>query len=103
MTQPVSSHKPLSHFATGTTQLLPTSKTASRSPWSGKIITSPFPLLRPPVDMTTTTRAASTLLSDEQLWQESRAGNHDAFGRIVERYQSLVCSLAYSASGSLSR
>ena len=53
--------------------------------------------------MTTTTQATSTSLSDEQLWQESRAGSREAFGLIVQRYQSLVCSLAYSASGSLSR
>lgn len=53
--------------------------------------------------MTTMTHAASLPLSDEQLWQQSRAGNREAFGRIVERYQSLVCSLAYSAAGSLSR
>lgn len=53
--------------------------------------------------MTTMTHAASLPLSDEQLWQQSRAGDREAFGRIVERYQSLVCSLAYSAAGSLSR
>ena len=34
---------------------------------------------------------------------ESLAGNRDAFGQIVGRYQSLVCSLAYSATGSLSQ
>lgn len=28
-------------------------------------------------------------------------GNRDAFGHIVSRYQSLICSLAYSATGSL--
>ncbi len=44
-----------------------------------------------------------TSLSDEQLLRQSRAGDRDAFGRIVERYQSLVCSLAYSACGDLSR
>jgi hypothetical protein len=36
------------------------------------------------------------------LVSESLAGNRDAFGQIVGRYQSLVCSLAYSATGSLS-
>ena len=41
--------------------------------------------------------------SDADLVRQSRAGNRDAFGRIVARYQSLVCSLAYSATGSLSR
>ena len=39
--------------------------------------------------------------SDEQLWQASRAGDREAFGRIVERYQSLVCALAYSGTGNL--
>jgi len=39
--------------------------------------------------------------NDAELVQASLAGNRDAFGQIVERYQSLVCSLAYSATGSL--
>lgn len=39
--------------------------------------------------------------SDEELCRLSRAGDRDAFGRIVERYQSLVCSVAYSACGRL--
>jgi RNA polymerase sigma factor (sigma-70 family) len=33
----------------------------------------------------------------------SLSGNRDAFGQIVARYQSLVCSLAFSATGSLSQ
>jgi zinc protease len=40
-------------------------------------------------------------IPDEQLWQASRAGDREAFGRIVERYQSLVCALAYSGTGNL--
>jgi hypothetical protein len=40
-------------------------------------------------------------VSDEQLWRASCAGDRDAFGRIVERYQSLVCALAYSGTGNL--
>src|SRR5262249_60715588 len=40
-------------------------------------------------------------MSDELLWQSSRAGDRAAFGQIVERYQSLVCSLAYSSCGNL--
>ena len=32
-----------------------------------------------------------------------RAGDRDAFGGIVARYQPLVCSLAYSACGNLAR
>ncbi len=42
-------------------------------------------------------------LSDAQLLQRSRNGDREAFGRIVERYQSLICSLAYSACGNLAR
>src|SRR5438045_7520463 len=41
--------------------------------------------------------------SDSELVTESLAGNRDAFGWIVARYQSLLCSLAYSATGSLSQ
>src|SRR5436189_1212117 len=41
--------------------------------------------------------------SDSELVTQSLAGNRDAFGWIVARYQSLVCSLAYSATGSLSQ
>lgn len=42
-------------------------------------------------------------IADAELVSESLAGNRDAFQRIVERYQSLICSLAYSATGSLSQ
>jgi hypothetical protein len=41
--------------------------------------------------------------TDAELVGENRSGNRDAFGQIVSRYQSLVCSLAYSATGSLSQ
>ena len=41
--------------------------------------------------------------TDSDLVGESLAGNRDAFGHIVSRYQSLICSLAYSATGSLSQ
>ncbi|MFO1501374.1 MAG: sigma-70 family RNA polymerase sigma factor [Verrucomicrobiota bacterium] len=41
--------------------------------------------------------------ADAELVSASRAGNRDAFGQIVARYQSLVCSVAYSATGSLSQ
>src|SRR5262247_1234954 len=43
----------------------------------------------------------SPAVSDEQLWQLSCEGDREAFTRIVERYQSLICSLAYSACGAL--
>src|SRR5260370_6636845 len=41
--------------------------------------------------------------SDSELVTQSLAGNRDAFGWIVARYQSLLCALAYSATGSLSQ
>jgi RNA polymerase sigma factor (sigma-70 family) len=40
---------------------------------------------------------------DSELVGASLSGNRDAFGHIVSRYQSLICSLAYSATGSLSQ
>jgi len=40
--------------------------------------------------------------SDEDLVLASLGGDRDAFTQIVERYQRLVCSLAYSAVGNLS-
>jgi RNA polymerase sigma factor (sigma-70 family) len=39
---------------------------------------------------------------DAELVAASLAGNRDAFGQIVARYQALLCSLAYSATGNLS-
>src|SRR5256885_11850563 len=39
--------------------------------------------------------------SDAELVSESLKGNREAFGQIVTRYQSLICSLVYSAMGSL--
>jgi RNA polymerase sigma factor (sigma-70 family) len=41
--------------------------------------------------------------NDTELVAESLAGRREAFGHIVERYQSLICSLAYCATGSLSQ
>lgn len=41
-------------------------------------------------------------IADAELVARSVAGDKDAFGRIVARHQTLVCSLAYSATGSLS-
>ena len=40
--------------------------------------------------------------TDAELVAQSLAGDRQAFGRIVARYQSLVCALAYSATGSRS-
>lgn len=41
--------------------------------------------------------------ADADLVADSLNGSRDAFRRIVERYQTLICSLAYSATGSVSR
>lgn len=41
-------------------------------------------------------------LSDADLVTACLGGDRNAFGRIVERYQRLLCSLAYSATGRLS-
>lgn len=40
-------------------------------------------------------------ISDADLVSASLNGDRDAFGRIVVRYQRLLCSLAYSATGSV--
>src|SRR5438094_8828874 len=51
----------------------------------------------------TMTRGVKTAGStDSELVTQSLAGNRDAFGWIVARYQSMLCALAYSATGSLS-
>lgn len=42
-------------------------------------------------------------VSDADLVEQSRAGDAAAFGRLVERHQSLVCSLALGACGDLHR
>jgi RNA polymerase sigma factor (sigma-70 family) len=41
--------------------------------------------------------------TDAELVAACLAGERPAFGRIVERYQRLLCSLAYSATGQLSQ
>src|SRR5881398_2752964 len=53
--------------------------------------------------MTMTQAAKTTNSSDSELVIQSLAGHRDAFGWIVARYQSLLCSVAYSATGSLSQ
>ena len=45
----------------------------------------------------------TTNWTDSELVTQTLTGNHDAFSWIVARYQSLLCSLAYSATGSLSQ
>jgi RNA polymerase sigma factor (sigma-70 family) len=44
-----------------------------------------------------------TETDDAALVAECLAGNRHAFGSIVQRYQSLICALAYNATGSLSQ
>src|SRR5690348_7023130 len=53
--------------------------------------------------MMTNTMTAVAQGNDSDLVARSLAGDRNAFGEIVARYQSLVCSLAYSATGSLSQ
>jgi RNA polymerase sigma factor (sigma-70 family) len=50
--------------------------------------------------MTTPTMSAAEY-NDAELVMESLAGNRDAFEQIVAHHQSLICALAYSATGSL--
>lgn len=44
---------------------------------------------------------AGEVTTDTDLVRQSLEGDREAFGQIVSRYQSLICSLAYSATGSL--
>ena len=45
---------------------------------------------------------STELITDAELVASSLSGDREAFGRIVERYQRLLCSLAYSSTGCLS-
>jgi len=51
--------------------------------------------------MMTTETMSTPAQEDASLVAASLAGDREAFGHIVARYQSLICSLAYSATGSL--
>jgi RNA polymerase sigma factor (sigma-70 family) len=51
--------------------------------------------------MMTTQTMPATANRDAQLVEWSLTGDRDAFRQIVERYQSLVCSITYNATGSL--
>lgn len=53
--------------------------------------------------MITTESMSATPSNDAELVAECRRGNRDAFREIVVRHQTLVCSVAYSATGSMSR
>ena len=50
--------------------------------------------------MMTTNIMSAAVNNDAELVNGTLAGNRDAFSLIVSRYQSLICSLAYSATGS---
>ena len=51
-----------------------------------------------------TTEAMHTMeLNDAELVAESLGENREAFRKIVERYQTLVTSLAYCATGNMSQ
>ena len=54
-------------------------------------------------DMITTETMSAAENNDTELVAGSLAGQRDAFRHIVERYQSLICSLGYSATGSVSQ
>src|SRR5580698_3622111 len=56
-----------------------------------------FGTMVPPEDMLTMENA------DQELVAQARRGDRDAFGRIVTRYQALICALAYNATGSLAQ
>lgn len=53
--------------------------------------------------MNTNVTVEPELTSDASLVELSLAGDRDAFGRIVARYQSSICALAYSACGNVAR
>lgn len=43
----------------------------------------------------------AAIANETELLKASLGGSQQAFGRIVERYQSLICAIAYSATGDL--
>jgi len=51
--------------------------------------------------MTTNPQGSAAIFEDAECVRLSLAGNRDAFGKIVAQYQSLICSLTFSATGSL--
>src|SRR6266566_4792952 len=51
--------------------------------------------------MATTPRNENASVSDSNLWRLVCGGSAPAFEVLVRRYQSLVCSVAYSACGNL--
>lgn len=53
--------------------------------------------------MNTFESSLSNASSDAELVTASRTGDRTAFRHIVERYQTLICSVAYSATGDVGR
>lgn len=53
--------------------------------------------------MNATENAIMPETSDNQLLELCLAGDRDAYGQLVERYQGLVCSLTYSGCGNLAQ
>ena len=53
--------------------------------------------------MTTVETMPATERSDAELVTESLTGSRDAFRLIVERYQTLICSLAYGGTGNVTQ
>ncbi len=51
--------------------------------------------------MTTFTDSSDSNASDAELVATALRGDRNGFGRIIARYQALICSLAFSATGSL--
>jgi len=51
--------------------------------------------------MTTNPPSSAAIFDDAECVRLSLAGNREAFEKIVTQYQSLICSLTYSATGSL--
>ena len=53
--------------------------------------------------MSSSSTVSAPVRSDAELVQACLAGDRDAFRAIVVRYQTLICSLTYSATGNLAR
>lgn len=53
--------------------------------------------------MNPTLDTTASPLPDQELVTRTLAGDRDAFARIVARYQTLICSVAYNATGSLAQ
>jgi DNA-directed RNA polymerase specialized sigma24 family protein len=55
------------------------------------------------MNMMTTEAMHAMELNDAELVADSLGGNREAFRQIVERYQTLISSLAFCATGNLSQ